>query len=81
VPLVLLGAGAGLLTALGEAVYYALKTGAPMLLVLDANLDSAAGVRPAWIVWGVGALIVVLAWARGLADRTSRTWRTREASG
>jgi sulfoxide reductase heme-binding subunit YedZ len=81
VPLVLLGAGAGLLTALGEAVYYALKTGAPMLLVLSANLDTAAGVRPAWIVWGVGALVVVFAWARGLADRTLRIWRAREASG
>lgn len=40
-------------TALGEALYLQLRVGAPLATVLAANLDAAAGVRPAWWVGGV----------------------------
>jgi sulfoxide reductase heme-binding subunit YedZ len=41
--------------ALAEAAFFHLKFGAPVSLLLQANLDTAAGVRPAW--W-VGAITV-----------------------
>jgi sulfoxide reductase heme-binding subunit YedZ len=42
--------GAGIATALGESVYYWIKLGVSPGMVLAANLDSAAGSRPAWVV-------------------------------
>jgi hypothetical protein len=45
-----LAVGAGIATALGESVYYWIKLGISPDMVLAANLDFAAGPRPAWIV-------------------------------
>jgi sulfoxide reductase heme-binding subunit YedZ len=41
-------------TALGEAVYFRLAFGAPILRVLDADLSLATGVRPAAVVLAMG---------------------------
>lgn len=58
---------ASLLTALGEALYYRLAVGAPMALVLRANLNfGPAGWRPAVLVALCGAVIVVVAVVRRL---------------
>jgi sulfoxide reductase heme-binding subunit YedZ len=46
----LLAVAAGLFTVAGEWVYYALFTGINPDLVLQANLTTQAGLRPAWIV-------------------------------
>jgi sulfoxide reductase heme-binding subunit YedZ len=61
-----LGLAAGALTALGEAVYFALMRGAPLDMVLAANLSADLGVRPAWIVLGAGAAVFLAAAARRL---------------
>jgi sulfoxide reductase heme-binding subunit YedZ len=58
----LLSPVAAVLTALGEAVYFRLKVGVDPLRVLAANLDAAAGVRPAWVVLAI-ALALSLAGA------------------
>ncbi len=55
---VLVGAAATLATAFGEAAWYALSAGAPILLVLAANLDFSYAVRPAWFVLGAGTVLV-----------------------
>jgi sulfoxide reductase heme-binding subunit YedZ len=65
-PLSLVIAG---LTALGEAVYFHLKVGAPIDLVLQANLSLDTGLRPAAIVLFVGLAVTGLATA----------WRLRPA--
>jgi sulfoxide reductase heme-binding subunit YedZ len=54
----LVGVAAALATALGEAAWYALSAGAPILLVLGANLDFSYAVRPAWFVLGAAAVLV-----------------------
>jgi sulfoxide reductase heme-binding subunit YedZ len=54
----LVGAAAALATALGEAAWYALSAGAPILLVLGANLDFSYTVRPAWFVLGAAGILV-----------------------
>lgn len=61
------------LTAGAEAFYYHLKTNADMLRVLSANLSLSIGVRPAWVVGGLGLLVAVLTLARPLwAKRRER---------
>lgn len=64
-PLFLVAAGlaAGLLTALGEALYFHLKVNAPFAdILLDADLDFSDGLRPCW--WPVAAsLLAALALA------------------
>jgi len=69
----LVGAAAALATALGEAAWYALSAGAPILLVLGANLDFSYAVRPAWFVLGAAAVLVAARLLRragsGLATR------------
>ncbi|GJD99744.1 sulfite oxidase heme-binding subunit YedZ [Methylobacterium isbiliense] len=69
-PLSLLGlaAAAGLATAALEAAWYALATGVPAGLVLAANLDLSAGLRPAWWVFGIAALAAPLNLVRGKPD-------------
>jgi sulfoxide reductase heme-binding subunit YedZ len=52
------------LTAGAEAFYYHLKTNADMLRVLSANLSLGIGVRPAWLVGGIGLLVALLSLAR-----------------
>jgi methionine sulfoxide reductase heme-binding subunit len=56
-----LALGAGTLTALGEALYYWLKTGVDPSLVLGVNLSLATGIRPGIVVLGVGAAVTALA--------------------
>lgn len=52
-------------TALAEALYYHLKLGAPVRVVLEANLVIDAGTRPAWIVLGLAIVVVAGAvWRR-----------------
>jgi sulfoxide reductase heme-binding subunit YedZ len=61
-----LAVAAGLVTALGEALYAWAKVGAPPALVLAANLDFSFGPTPAWIALAVAAVVPVLALARKL---------------
>lgn len=53
------GAIAAVATAFGEAGWYSFKTGAPMLLIVAANLNFSYAVRPAWYVLGAGLVLVV----------------------
>jgi sulfoxide reductase heme-binding subunit YedZ len=55
---------AGLVTALGEAVYYWLAMGVPIALVLQADLSLDAGLRPAWVVFAATAAVALLGWLR-----------------
>jgi sulfoxide reductase heme-binding subunit YedZ len=55
---------AGLLTALGEAVYYWLSMSVPIALVLQADLSLDAGLRPAWVVFGATVAVALLGWLR-----------------
>lgn len=57
--LAVIGAGAAVATALGEAGYYAVKIGVSPLMILGANFADM-GFRPAWGV-GIG-IAVVVAW-------------------
>ncbi len=63
---VALGVGAGVATALGESIYYWIKLGVAPTRVLAANLDFAAGLRPAWIVGAIclGFVLAGAAWKR-----------------
>lgn len=62
----------GALTALGEALYFWLKLGAPPELVLAAQLDFAAGVRPGWVVLATGLAVALAAIARESWKRAPR---------
>lgn len=57
---------AGALTALGEAIYFWIAMGAPVILVLDANLSLDTGIRPGWVVLVSTAAIVLLGAIRSL---------------
>ncbi|HVA14894.1 MAG TPA: protein-methionine-sulfoxide reductase heme-binding subunit MsrQ [Stellaceae bacterium] len=57
---------AGLLTAIGEAVYFWLAMGAPVALVLQANLSLETGVRPSLVVFGSTAAVALLAAMRAM---------------
>jgi methionine sulfoxide reductase heme-binding subunit len=52
-----LSLGAGLATALGEAVYFRLAFHAPLVRVLETNLSLATGIRPAVIVLAIGLAV------------------------
>ncbi|MGE0119052.1 MAG: sulfite oxidase heme-binding subunit YedZ [Dongiaceae bacterium] len=56
-------------TALGEALYYWLKLGAPSTRVLAANLSLDAGLRPACIVLAICLAVAALATLRRLFVR------------
>lgn len=62
----LLGAAAALATALGEAAWFSWSAGAPLLLVLGANLDFSFAVRPAWFVLGAASTLLAARLARPL---------------
>ena len=64
----------GLATALLEAGWYAAATGARAALVLEANLDFAYEVRPAWWVLVVGLALAAVKLARP-AEKPSRSRR------
>jgi len=53
-----LGIAAAALTGLGEAIYFHLKLGAPLALVLEANFAAATGLRPAWVVAATGLALL-----------------------
>lgn len=80
-PIVLVAAGgvASLATALGEAVYFHLKVGAPVMDVLAANLDFSDGLRPFW--WPLGAsllcAIALAGWRLATAKARSAPQRLR----
>jgi sulfoxide reductase heme-binding subunit YedZ len=65
-----LAAAAG--TALGEAVYFRLAFGAPMLRVLDADFSLATGVRPAAVVLAIGLAVTLAAALRTATLRTAK---------
>jgi sulfoxide reductase heme-binding subunit YedZ len=71
-----LGLAAAAGTALGEAVYFRLAFGAPMLRVLDADFSLATGVRPAAVVLAIGLAVTLAAALRtatvGTAKRPAR---------
>lgn len=46
------------MTAVGEAAWYSFKTGAPLAMILAANLNFSYAIRPAWYVAGVGAVLI-----------------------
>ncbi len=64
--LVALAGAAAFGTACSEALWYSTKTGAPMLMILAANLDFSYTVRPAWFVLGAGGILVIARLARPL---------------
>jgi len=72
-----LAAAATAATALAEAVFFHLKFGAPLAMLLAANLDAATGVRPAWWVAGLTLPVAVAAFAR---VRTAPAARPRRAA-
>lgn len=55
---------AGVLTALGEAAYFAIAMGAPFGLVLQADLSLETGLRPAWVVLVSTLTVALIGWAR-----------------
>jgi sulfoxide reductase heme-binding subunit YedZ len=67
----LVGAGTALATAMIEAMWFAWSAGAPILLVLGANLDFSYAVRPAWFVLGAAMVLVIARLARGSISRGS----------
>jgi sulfoxide reductase heme-binding subunit YedZ len=64
--------GAAILTALGEAFYFWIAMGAPVALVLAADLSLDTGVRPAWVVLVSTAAIVILGAIRNLVKPPSK---------
>ena len=67
-----LGLGAAALTALGEAVYYWLKTGVDPTRLLAVDFSLATGVRPALVVLAAGAAVTALAALSALRGRPAR---------
>jgi len=67
-----LSVAASVLTGLGEAIYFTLAFPVPIERVLLANFSLDAGVRPSWVVLGVGALITLGAVLRRGARQKSR---------
>lgn len=59
--LAVLGIGAGLLTAFGEAAYFWLVNGIDPTRVLEADLSLDSGLRPGWIVLAAGLAVAAIA--------------------
>jgi sulfoxide reductase heme-binding subunit YedZ len=72
-----LAAAATLVVALAETVALHLKFGVPLVTLLATNLDTAAGVRPAW--W-VAALSLPVALVAVVRARTAPAQRPRRAA-
>jgi methionine sulfoxide reductase heme-binding subunit len=68
----LMSLASGMLTALGEAVYYWVKLGVDPLMVLSANLTATVGIRPAWVV-----LWITLGLTAAGALRALQTYRSK----
>lgn len=50
----------GGLVFIGEAVGFWIAFSAPILRVLALDFNFAAGIRPGWYVWGIGALVTAI---------------------
>ena len=74
-----LSLGVGVLTALCEAVYYWLSLGAPLDLVLQANLTFDTGVRPAVVVFASTFAIALLGIIRATVWRPSKVRKPKPA--
>jgi sulfoxide reductase heme-binding subunit YedZ len=68
----LLSLGCGMLTALGESVYYWIKLGVDPSLVLATNLTAAVGIRPAWVVLSITLGLTAVGALRALHTRRSK---------
>jgi len=65
------------LTALGEAVYFWIAMGAPVMLVLNANLSLDTGLRPGWVVLvSTGAVVLLGAIRRRVKPRGKARLKT-----
>jgi sulfoxide reductase heme-binding subunit YedZ len=69
---VLWTAAATLLTALGEAIYFRLAMGAPLLDVLETNLSFDLGLRPAQLVFAISAGVTLIGAARAATSASSK---------
>lgn len=72
--IIVLGLAATVATALAEALFFALKLGAPIANILIVNLGFSVGVRPAQMVLCLGFLLV-LTTALGADERRPRSRR------
>jgi sulfoxide reductase heme-binding subunit YedZ len=70
-----LAAAATSATALAEAAFFHLKFGAPVATLLAANLDAAAGIRPAWWVAALTLPVALAGFARARPTPASRPRR------
>jgi methionine sulfoxide reductase heme-binding subunit len=70
-----LSLAAALATGLGEAVYFHLAYGAPLMLVLHSDLSLDTGVRPAPIVLAIGVAITAAGAARAMRVPANRRLR------
>ncbi|ACK49153.1 Ferric reductase domain protein protein transmembrane component domain protein [Methylocella silvestris BL2] len=71
-----LALGAATATALGEALWFAVSAGAPLALVLAANLDFSYMARPAWYVLAAGLVLFAARLSRpAFARRAPRVRR------
>jgi sulfoxide reductase heme-binding subunit YedZ len=62
-PIVVIAASwfvAGALTFILEAIGFWIAYGAPVLRVLMVDFTFQVGIRPGWIVWGVGAIVTLI---------------------
>ncbi len=64
--MLLLSLGSGVATALGDALYFKIKVGAPIMTVLATNFSLDAGLRPATLVTLVCLGVTLAAAARSL---------------
>ena len=74
-----LSLGVGVLTAICEAIYYWLALGAPLDLVLQANLTLDTGLRPAPVVFASTFAIALLGVIRATIWRPSKTRKPKPA--
>lgn len=65
-PLVALGLAiaATLATALAEAIYIAVKFGAPLTAALQSDIDFSYEIRPCWLPLGIGTIMAVAGFVR-----------------
>jgi len=61
---------AGALVFVAEAIAFRIAFGAPIFRVLLLDFNFAAGIRPGWYVWGVGAIVTAIGF-----------WRLKPAQG
>jgi methionine sulfoxide reductase heme-binding subunit len=69
---VTLALAAGVLTALGEALYYWLKLGAPPSRLLQATLAIDVAIRPAWWVLGIALALSI---AGAIRTLQTQNWK------